>query len=188
MLGRRARDGKTRRPEVLDFRGGSGFARFPPMPSDQPSPERPLTGGCLCGAVRYVVSGPFLRAGHCHCVRCRKHSGAAAGTQGRVRREDFRLVAGAERLVVYRPAPEAAVKVFCEVCGSSLFGGTWPDGDEISIRLGTVEGDPGIRPQHHTWVSEKAAWDEITDALPQHPEGLPPESHEGTGAPLNDLP
>ena len=146
------------------------------MSAQSPSPGHPLAGGCLCGAVRYVVSGPFLRAGHCHCSRCRKHSGAAAGTQGRVRREDFRLVSGAERLVVYRPAPEAAVKVFCEVCGSSLFGGTWPDGNEISIRLGTVDGDPGIRPQYHTFVSSKAPWHEITDRLPQHREGPPPET------------
>jgi hypothetical protein len=59
------------------------------------------------------------------------------------------------------------------VCGSSLFGGWWPEGEEVSIRLGTVDGDPGIRPQYHTHVASKAAWDEITDDLPQFPEGLP---------------
>jgi hypothetical protein len=90
-----------------------------------------------------------------------------------VRREDFRLIAGAERLVVYRPAPDVAVKVFCEVCGSSLFGGDWPQGEEISIRLGTLEGDPGIRPQYHTHVASQAPWYEITDDLPRYPEGLP---------------
>src|SRR5688500_14841635 len=132
-----------------------------------------ITGGCLCGAVRYEVTGPFLRAGHCHCPRCRKHSGAAIGTQGRVRREDFRLVSGEEALRVYRPAPDAAVKVFCSICGSSIFGGTWPEGPEVSIRLGSVDGDPGIRPQYHTFVDSRAPWDEITDDLPQFPEGLP---------------
>lgn len=90
-----------------------------------------------------------------------------------MRRKDFRLLSGAEQLVVFRPGPGAAVKAFCGVCGSSLFGGTWPDGPEISIRLGTVEGDPGIRPQYHTYVGSKAAWHEITDDLPQYPEGLP---------------
>ena len=143
------------------------------MDAQPPSVDHPLTGGCLCGAVRYEVTGSFLRAGHCHCSRCRKHSGAAAGTQGRVRREDFRLLSGAEQLVVYRPAAGAAVKAFCGVCGSSLFGGTWPDGPEISVRLGTVDGDPGIRPQVHTHVASKAEWHEITDDLPQYPEGLP---------------
>jgi hypothetical protein len=60
------------------------------------------------------------------------------------------------------------VKVFCSVCGSSLFGGTWPEGPEVSIRLGSVDGDPGIRPQYHTFVDSRAPWDEITDGLPQY--------------------
>jgi hypothetical protein len=132
-----------------------------------------IAGGCLCGAVRYEVTGPFLRAGHCHCSRCRKHSGAAVLTQGRVRREDFRLLSSEESLRVYRPAEGAAVKAFCVLCGSSLFGGTWPEGPEVSIRLGSVDGDPGIRPQVHTFVDSRAPWDEITDDLPQYPGPLP---------------
>lgn len=126
-----------------------------------------ITGGCLCGGVRYEVRGKFLRAGHCHCSRCRRHSGAAVGTQGRVRREDFVLLSGGDLVRSYRP-DDGAVKAFCKVCGSSLFGGAWPDGPEVSIRLGTVDGDPGIRPQVHTFVGSKAVWDEVHDDLPQY--------------------
>jgi len=133
-----------------------------------------ITGGCLCGGVRYEVRGPFLRASHCHCSRCRRHSGTAVCTQGRVRSEDFRLVSGAELVRAYTPEGGGAVKAFCAVCGSSLFGGTWPDGPEVSIRLGSVDGDPGIRPQLHTFVDSKAVWDEILDDLPQYP-GPKPE-------------
>ena len=131
-------------------------------------PEQ-VTGGCLCGAVRYEVDGPFLRAGHCHCSRCRKHSGAAVSTQARVAREQFRLLRGAELVRVYGKG-QGAVKAFCSVCGSSLFGGTWPDGPQVSIRLGAFDGDPGIRPQFHTYVGSRAPWDEITDALPRFDE------------------
>ena len=95
-------------------------------------------------------------------------------TQGRVRREDFRLVAGAELVRTYTPEGGGAVKAFCSVCGSSMFGGTWPEGPEVSIRLGSIDGDPGIRPQFHTFVDSKAVWDEILDDLPQYP-GLKPE-------------
>ena len=130
----------------------------------------PVKGSCLCGGVRYEVTGPFLRAGHCHCSRCRKHSGAAVCTQGRVRQEDFRLLQGRELLRSY-DTPGHASKVFCTVCGSSLFGGTWPEGPEVSIRFGTLDGDPGIRPQGHTFVDSKAVWDEITDDLPQSRRG-----------------
>jgi hypothetical protein len=137
-------------------------------------PERAvITGGCLCGRVRYEVTGRFLRANHCHCSYCRRHSGAAVLTQGRVRREDFRLLSGEASLRAYRPAEGASLKVFCVHCGSSLFGGTWPEGPQVSIRLGSVDGDPGIRPQYHTFVGSRAPWDEITDDLPQHAAALP---------------
>jgi hypothetical protein len=129
-----------------------------------------ITGGCLCRGVRYEVHGPFLRANHCHCSRCRRHTGTAHSTQGRVRRADFRLISGEELIRVYTPEG-GAVKAFCTVCGSSLFGGTWPEGDEVSIRLGSVDGDPGIRPGFHTFVASKAVWEEITDDLPQFAEG-----------------
>jgi hypothetical protein len=126
-----------------------------------------ITGGCLCGGVRYEISGPFLRAGHCHCSRCRRHSGAAFLTQGRVRRKHFRLLQGEALVRAYRPG-QGAVKAFCSVCGSSLFGGTWPDGPEVSIRFGTLDGDPGIRPQYHTFVGSKAPWHEILDDRPRY--------------------
>jgi hypothetical protein len=132
----------------------------------------PLTGSCLCGGVRFEVTEPFRRSSHCHCSRCRKHSGAFGLTMGRVSREGFRLLAGEELIRVYRPAEDAAVKAFCEVCGSSLFGAWWPEGEEISIRLSALDGDPGIRPQYHTFVDSKAPWDELPDDhLPRYPAG-----------------
>jgi hypothetical protein len=129
-----------------------------------------VQGSCLCGGVRFEVEPPFLRASHCHCSRCRKHSGAFGGTQGRVPREQFRLLAGEELLRVFRPEG-GMVKAFCSVCGSSLFGGTWPDGPEVSIRLGSLDGDPEIRPQYHQFVDSHAVWAELPDdGLPRYPE------------------
>jgi len=121
----------------------------------------------MCSGVRYEVRGQFSRASYCHCSRCRRHSGAAASAQGRVHRTDFSLVSGVELIRVFKPEG-GAVKVFCVTCGSSLFGGTWPEGPEVSIRLGTVDGDPGIRPQYHTHAGSKAVWAEILDDLPQY--------------------
>jgi hypothetical protein len=131
-----------------------------------------VTGGCLCDGVRYEVEPPFLRANHCHCSRCRKHSGAAVCTQARVPKERFRLVRGAELIRIYGKG-QGAVKAFCATCGSSLFGGDWPDGDQVSIRMGSIDGDPGIRPMCHTYVDSRAPWDEIADDLPQFPAAWP---------------
>jgi hypothetical protein len=133
------------------------------------SPEHPVRGGCLCGAVRYEVSAPFLRANFCHCSRCRKHTGAAASAQGRVAFEAFRLVAGAELVTVFRPPGGGMAKAFCRVCGSSLFGGSWPEGPEASIRLGTLDDDPGIAPQFHNHVDDAPPWLAVPDdGLPRY--------------------
>jgi hypothetical protein len=141
--------------------------------TDGPTPEKPLRGSCLCGRVQFEVTAPFLRANHCHCSRCRKHSGAFGGTQGRVPREGFHLLAGEELIRVFRP-DGGRVKAFCSVCGSSLFGAEWPDGDEVGIRLGALDGDPGIRPQYRTFVASRAHWDEIPDdGLPRYDQAHP---------------
>ena len=98
-----------------------------------------ITGGCLCGGVRFEATLPFSDANYCHCSRCRKHSGSEFGVQARVPREQFRLLSGEELITVYRP-DGGRVKAFCSVCGSSLFGREWPEGDEIAIRLGALDG------------------------------------------------
>jgi hypothetical protein len=138
-----------------------------------PSRERPLEGSCLCGGVRFRITEPFRRANLCHCSRCRKHSGAPALAQGRVPRSGFELVAGEELVESFRP-DGGMTKAFCRACGSSLFGGAWPDGPEVSVRLGSLDGDPGIRPQYRSFLADRAVWDDVPDdGLPRHP-GRPP--------------
>jgi len=123
--------------------------------------------------VRFELTQPFRRASHCHCSRCRKHSGTFGLTQGRVPRDGFRLLRGEELIRVYRPSGGMA-KAFCRVCGSSLFGGTWPDGPEVSIRLGALDADPGIRPQYHSHTASAAPWDRIPDdRLPRYASAAP---------------
>jgi hypothetical protein len=133
----------------------------------------PIQGSCLCGAVRFELTAPFRRANICHCSRCQKHSGAGGEAQGRVPREGFRLLSGAELIENFRPEHFAA-KAFCRRCGSSLFGGTWPDGPEVSVRLGSLDADPGIAPQYHSFVGSKAAWETLPDdGLPRYDERPP---------------
>ncbi len=127
-----------------------------------------VRGSCLCGGVRFEVDKPFIRANHCHCWRCRKHSGTTGCMQTRVWKEQFRLLAGDDLIEVYGKG-EGAVKAFCRTCGSSLFGGDWPDGKQVSIRLGAFDDDPGIAPQFHTFVDGRPVWDLIHDDLPRYP-------------------
>ena len=125
-----------------------------------------VRGSCLCGGVQFEVTPPFRIAVHCHCSRCRKHSGTFGLTQGRVPKDRFRLLRGEALIRVYKPEG-GKVKAFCSECGSSLFGGDWPDGDEVSIRLGALDDDAAVRADYHSFVGSRATWDVLPD------DGLP---------------
>ena len=133
-----------------------------------------VPGSCHCGGVRFEVTLPFSRSNHCHCRRCQKQSGTSHTTSARARPEQIRLLAGEELLVSFRPAPGAGNKTSCSLCGSNLFGGDWPDGPDISVRLSALDGDPGIRPEARTFVAYKPVWYELPDdGLPRYEEGRP---------------
>ncbi len=55
-----------------------------------------------------------------------------------------------------------------------LFRGDWPEGSMIGVRLGTLDGEPGVRPQYHMFVDSRASWDELPDdGLPRFPQRVP---------------
>ena len=123
-----------------------------------------IQGGCLCGAVRYDVSGPLGATGHCHCSMCRRAHGAAFGTYTLVDPKDFRWISGEDLVSVYQSDARGG-RGFCTRCGSTL--AAVEHGKVTSITPGTLDGDPEIVPQLHAHVSSKASWFEITDDLPQ---------------------
>ena len=133
-----------------------------------PSPDAPLQGGCLCGAVRYELTAPFINAGYCHCTRCQRRTGTGSSANGRVPREGFALLSGEEQLRSFQP-PDGMPKVFCVTCGSALFSGRLLQDEQVAVRLGTLDGDPGIRPEYHQFVDFAVSWEEIPDdGLPRY--------------------
>jgi hypothetical protein len=133
-------------------------------------PDLPLRGGCGCGAVRYEVTAPLVSANYCHCTRCQRRSGTAASSNARPERGSFRILAGEESLRAWRPLG-GWEKWFCGECGSALFSRAPGDPERMSIRLGTFDGDPGIRPSVRQFVAYAACWEAIPDdGLPRHPE------------------
>jgi hypothetical protein len=135
------------------------------------SPELPLTGGCGCGAIRFEVSEPFASSNYCHCTRCQRRTGTAASANGRTVPGTFSVSAGEEHLRSW--APEGgAEKVFCGLCGGHVFSRSAGDPPGIGVRLGAVDGDPGIKPQWHQYVAYAASWEQIPDdGLPRYQEG-----------------
>src|SRR6516162_5594208 len=64
-----------------------------------------VRGSCLCGGVKYEITGPLMRSGHCHCSNCRKAHGAAFRSRARVRVEDFRWMQGEELVRYFESSP-----------------------------------------------------------------------------------
>jgi len=134
-----------------------------------------LTGGCLCGGVRYEITEPPVVAGYCHCTRCQRRSGTAASAQARVVPGTFRVTSGAELVKDYDPGDGGFLKAFCSTCGSALWSHHPADPETVSVRLGTLDQDSGIEPAYRQFVAYAAPWEAIPDdGLPRYPERRPP--------------
>ena len=132
--------------------------------------ELPLTGGCLCGAVRYEVGAAPVVAGYCHCTRCQRRTGSAAAVSATLVPGSLDITSGEELLASWDP-PDGWKKVFCSACGGALWA---TNGDVYAVRMGTFDGDPGVRPSYHQFTSYAAVWEPIPDdGLPRYPERRP---------------
>ncbi len=126
-----------------------------------PSPEEPLTGGCACGTIRFQVTAPFKTAGYCHCKRCQRRSGALWSLNAVADGASLEIVQGAEALRTWRPE-DGKPKSFCGECGGHVFSGE-PGDASLGVRLGAVDGDPGIRPSWRQWLESAPDWEPIPD-------------------------
>jgi hypothetical protein len=137
-------------------------------------PDLPLTGGCLCGGVRFEVSEAPLSANYCHCTRCQRRTGSATSAQARIAPGSLRLTSGEELLGAFEPA-DGFAKVFCTSCGSALWSRDPETGEPSGVRMGAFDSDPGVRPSSRQFVEYAAPWEPIPDdGLPRFPERWPP--------------
>ena len=115
-------------------------------------------GSCLCGAVRYEFTGEANAFRYCFCSRCRKTGGSAHASNIVVPADRFRWTSGEDRVGRYEP-PEAKrfVNCFCTSCGSKL---PWPtrDGRWVIVTAGTLDDDPGLRPEQAIHWASRGRW------------------------------
>ena len=125
-----------------------------------------LTGHCNCGGVRFEIEAPLTGASYCHCTRCQRRTGTAASPQGGIPPGALRIVAGEDLIRSWQPE-DGSAKQFCSVCGSHLFSQDPEHPEKRSVRLGVIDGDPGVRPQLRHHVETAAVWERLPD------DGLP---------------
>jgi hypothetical protein len=138
--------------------------------------DLPLTGGCLCGGVRFEVDEPPISASYCHCTRCQRRTGTAASVQARIVPGSLRIVSGEELVRAFEPE-DGFPKEFCSACGSALWSRNPDNPDALSVRMGAFDEDPGVRPSYRQYVAYAAQWEPIPDdGLPRFPERRPPDA------------
>ena len=125
-----------------------------------------INGSCLCGQIQYEIHGPLEGILNCHCSMCRKAHGAAFRTRAAVRTADFEWKAGKDLLSRFQSSP-GEYRTFCSRCGSNLVTIFDKTPDWLGFALGTLDDDPGVKPEMHVFVGSKAPWHEISDGLPQ---------------------
>jgi hypothetical protein len=130
-----------------------------------------LRGSCLCGTVRYEVRGTPLAMYYCHCGTCQKATGSSFATNIVVAATDLEIVSGRDRLTAFESSPRKH-RHFCSACGSPIYSQAEQTRDVVSVRCGTLDDDPGLRPTAHIYVASKTPWYNIADELPQNPAGF----------------
>jgi hypothetical protein len=125
-----------------------------------------ITGGCLCGAVRYRVKGdlrPTLSA--CHCSQCRRHHGAL-GVFSSAEATAVEIE-GLDKLRWYQSS-DGARRGFCAVCGAKLFWQAIGDA-ALDIVAGSLDRPKGLKLVRHIFVASKGDYYELADDLPKFP-------------------
>jgi len=105
-----------------------------------------ITGGCLCGNVRFAASGRPYRVGICHCLDCRKHHGALFHASA-IFPQDAVKIEGETR--------DYAGRHFCPRCGSSVFSRSE---DEIDVHLGPLDAIDQLQPTYELWTVRRESW------------------------------
>ena len=119
--------------------------------------ERVRSGGCVCGAVRYIVRGEPFHVGRCHCADCRKRSGSTYTIYGQWPLDAF------ESTGEYATYDHDS---FCPRCGSRLF---LLDPEGVEIQLGSLDDAPfELRPQAELWIKRREPWIHEVEGASQH--------------------
>ena len=127
------------------------------------------TGSCLCGGVKFSVSGFSEKAANCYCSMCRKFHGAAFGTLVDV--TDLHWLSG-EHLLKEFVAPNGTVRTFCSQCGSSLgFRVRGAESSDMELAIAAFDEDIPVKIDAQIYTAYKPNWCELSSNVPAFAEG-----------------
>jgi hypothetical protein len=123
-----------------------------------------IEGGCLCGGVRYRLGTTPTQINDCHCIDCRRSSGAPFVTWGTVERGALLMLKGALRKI-----PHAGrVRSFAACCGTHLFFEDAPDAQTVDVTIASLDDPVPFAPEMIIWTEDRLPWVSLNEERPSY--------------------
>lgn len=125
-----------------------------------------VTGGCLCGRVRYEAD-VFLENGYiCHCTICQRSTGQPAELTVLIKAGTLRYTQGEPKYYISSPDGKRG---FCAQCGSRLVWQALRAEDDwlTNVTVGTLDRPQDARMSRHIYADTQLPWYEVCEGLPK---------------------
>ncbi len=137
----------------------------------------PITGGCLCGNIRYAVSQPIEKIIVCHCANCQKASGAGASHNVLLPTASVTLTRGQPKLFADKAASGNILKrYFCPDCGSPIYSQREKMPEMLVLKAGTLDAADHLKVVMNIWTDSARPWMHIDPESERHPQNRPVKS------------
>ena len=124
-----------------------------------------ITGGCLCGTIRFEATVPPRRVTHCHCGLCRRAVGAAVATFATFESDKLQWLREPARY----DSSDRGWRGFCPTCGSSVCFGYKPRPERIYIAVGALDEPDAFPAGFHDHRASRVSWLRVDEHLPDTP-------------------
>jgi hypothetical protein len=141
---------------------------------EENSMSNAITGGCLCGNIRYSVSQPVEKIIACHCTHCQKASGAGASHNAVVATSAVTITAGKPKLFAdTAQSGNILNRYFCADCGSPIYSQRAKVPEMMVLKVGTLDAPGDMKLVMNIWTNSARRWMYMDAATEHHAENRP---------------
>ncbi len=128
--------------------------------------SKTITGGCLCGEIRYECQGEPLRSFICHCTDCQQFTGSVFAAVLIFSKESFRILSGTPKgHAVTAESGNRIERQCCSHCGAGLFAVLDKRPDSISVQAGFIDDKAAFKPSFQVWTRSQVDAIRVNDDL-----------------------
>jgi len=124
--------------------------------------NRSIEGGCLCGGVRYRLREPPMRVCDCHCIDCRRASGAPFTTWGVMKRGMTEVLSGEVKKVLFADR----IRMFAACCGTQLYFLDDEGSETIDVTIASLDHPGPFAPTFSVWTEDCLPWIHLDASRP----------------------